>query len=134
MSGPGVRFSSSPATTNSGRSWMPVMRVVLVSGLGAAPWRLGSSLRLRPRMPGHQRVRMNPTGLVTKARDPVADMRVLIPVDADFLGPEHVTAQRQIGDRQPIGNDVAPRMEVGIEDAPRRFCPRAEFGEHGMMR
>ena len=53
-----------------------------------------------PRVPGHQRVRMHPARLPAQPGEPVADVRMIVPVDADLVGPEQVARKRQVGDGQ----------------------------------
>ena len=72
-------------------------------------------------MPRHQVVRVCPTRLASDSLEPVADRRIHVPVDADLIVEEQVSAQRKIGDRDAIANDVAPSVEMRAEDAPRTW-------------
>ena len=64
-------------------------------------------VRLRQRMAGHQRVGMHPAAARRGSASSQAAMRRIgRPVDADLLGPEQVAAERQVGDRQPVADDV----------------------------
>src|SRR3974377_2117274 len=65
---------------------------------------------------------------------PVAHIHVRVPVDADFLGPEQIAAQRKVGDGQTVADDVSPSREVRVENAPRRFGTAPEFGNDGRIR
>src|SRR4051812_20082120 len=85
-------------------------------------------------MTGHQCVRMLPPRFRSEPVDPVTKMRIAGPVDADFLGPEHVPAERKIGSGEPVGDDVAPPLQMRVEDAPGGFSALAELGEHGWIR
>src|SRR5690349_10788059 len=109
MSGPGVTFSMRPAATKSAMSWMPVIDV-------SPPRNRDDPIRnaererhscgVRTRVTRHQRVRMDPARCLANSREPVAQMRIAIPVNADLLGPEQVTArseERRVGKSVDLG-------------------------------
>ena len=75
-------------------------------------------LRSRPRVARHQFVGRPPARRRGDPREPRGDVRIGGPVDADLVRPEQVAAQREVGDRQAVADDVAS----GRRDA-RRECP-----------
>src|SRR5215472_2792154 len=83
------------------------------------------------RMARHQLVRMRPAGLAADTRKPVANVRVLTPVHPALLGEEQVAAQREIGDRQALADDIIATLEVLVQDAPCGFRPPAKYFQHG---
>src|SRR3954467_4826976 len=107
MSGPGVTLSSSPASTNRPGSWMAVST---------------QSPRARSsRVSRHELVGMPPARLGTKAREPVAEIGIAVPVPADLVVEEQVPAHRQVGIRQAIGDGIASPCQVLVQDAPGSF-------------
>src|ERR1700682_3871223 len=81
-------------------------------------------------MARHQLVRMHPVRLALYARQPVANAGILVPVDANLVGPEEIAAKRQVGDGEPIADDVAAAGEMRIEHAPGSLRASAQESDH----
>src|SRR2546421_355345 len=80
-------------------------------------------------MAGHQLVGMHPPAVRADALEPGAYRPIIVPGDAELLGPVQITAQREIGDAEPAADRIALRGEMLVEDAERVFHAAAqEFG------
>src|SRR5205823_14401250 len=85
-------------------------------------------------MTGHQIVWMRPAGQPANPREPIAQMRIIVPVDADLIIEKEIADERQIGDRESLGHDEATAVEMRIQYAPCGFRTLAKFLHDGPIR
>src|SRR5581483_7242506 len=94
----------------------------------------GVALASRDGMAGHELVRMHPSGLAADAREPVADVRIVVPVDADLVFEEEIPAHRKIGDGEAVRHHKLATAKMRIHHAPGGFGTRAQELEHRGIR
>src|SRR5450759_1686123 len=85
-------------------------------------------------MARHKLVRMHPARLALYACQPVANAGILVPGDANLVGPEKIAAKRQVGDGEPIADDIAAAGEMRIEHAPGCLRAPAKESDHRRLR
>ena len=120
----------SARTSRSRGSSLDSMTGMAVGRAGVSRER-GSDAEQRVRRPraadGRASARRDGPSAAARAmpREPVADVRIAVPVDADLVGPEQVAAERQVGDGQPVADDVARARRGARRARPtpsRRAC------------
>ena len=63
-------------------------------------------------MTRHQIVRMRPARHRTNSREPIADLRVIVPIDADLVVEVEIADEGNVGDREAITDDETPVFEM----------------------
>src|SRR5207244_763099 len=66
--------------------------------------------------------------------EPARNARIRRPTDTDLVGKKEIAAERQIGDRQPVVDDITAIREMRVENAPGGLGPLAEDLEHSGIR
>src|SRR4051794_31081504 len=105
MSGPGVTLSKNPAAMKSAMSCTPVM--LFAHCVGG-----------RQRMARHQIVRMRPPRQCANPREPIAHMRIIVPIDADLVIEVQIADERDVGNCQAVSDDKAAVFEMRVQHTP----------------